>query len=476
MKRFLPFLLLIFPVFHGTMARAQFSAAITNPQISGNAGHLKGNATLTVDSTGNFTAASGSTVNINGVFAGTPTGGTLSLANLTLTLPASFTWSGTLAGANGGTGVANTGKTITMGGNLTTSGAYDTTLTMTGATGITLPTTGTLATLAGAESLTNKKLGSLTSNGVVHTSSGDGTLSASAVSLTADVSGTLPSANGGTGSAFFAVSGPASSVKTFTFPNADSTMVAAGSATSSGLTMATGKLLGRSTASTGAIEEITVGSNLTLSGGTLSATGGGGGGNVSGQAGDTIEITNLSSSPDRTPASPSSEDKEFDSSTIGGTALGSPTTIDANTTVKSFLYVKKAANTGENLTGRYWTDHTFSAGDILVCKLYASTARSDFHSVGVFLGEGTPGKVEAIAFGFSGGARINVSSWTTPTGTYSAITPYTTLLQTRSPVWLAIRYNSSTSLDYFFSYDGISSPLSPLATIPVSPLVATACF
>lgn len=50
----------------------------------------------------------------------------------------------------------------------------------------------------------------------------------------------------------------------------------AGSITSSGYTMNTGKLLGRSTASSGAIEEITVGSNLTLSGGTLSASGGGG--------------------------------------------------------------------------------------------------------------------------------------------------------------------------------------------------------
>lgn len=44
--------------------------------------------------------------------------------------------------------------------------------------------------------------------------------------------------------------------------------------TTSGLTQATGKLLGRSTASTGAIEEITVGTNLTLSAGTLSSSGG----------------------------------------------------------------------------------------------------------------------------------------------------------------------------------------------------------
>lgn len=65
---------------------------------------------------------------------------------------------GQLAGLRGGTGVANAGKTITLGGNLTTSGAFATTITVTGATGVTLPTTGTLATLAGSEALTNKTI------------------------------------------------------------------------------------------------------------------------------------------------------------------------------------------------------------------------------------------------------------------------------------------------------------------------------
>jgi hypothetical protein len=50
-----------------------------------------------------------------------------------------------------------------------------------------------------------------------------------------------------------------------------------GAVNGSGLTMATARLLGRSTASTGAIEEITVGSGLSLAAGALTATGGGGG-------------------------------------------------------------------------------------------------------------------------------------------------------------------------------------------------------
>ena len=70
-------------------------------------------------------------------------------------------WNGTVIGSTyGGTGVNNGASTITLGGNLTTSGAHATTLTTTGTTGVTLPTTGTLATLAGSESLTNKTIDS----------------------------------------------------------------------------------------------------------------------------------------------------------------------------------------------------------------------------------------------------------------------------------------------------------------------------
>jgi hypothetical protein len=58
--------------------------------------------------------------------------------------------------------------------------------------------------------------------------------------------------------------------------NGDAALALSGSITTSGLTQATARILGRTTASTGAVEEITIGSGLSLSAGELSATGGSG--------------------------------------------------------------------------------------------------------------------------------------------------------------------------------------------------------
>ena len=82
----------------------------------------------------------------------TITFGTTGLTPSTATSGA-VTVAGTLAPANGGTGVSNNAAmTVTGSGNF----AY--TRTLTGTTNVTFPTTGTLATLAGSETFTNKTL------------------------------------------------------------------------------------------------------------------------------------------------------------------------------------------------------------------------------------------------------------------------------------------------------------------------------
>lgn len=107
-------------------------------------------------------------------------------------------WNGSVIdGQRGGTGVANTGKTITLGGNLVTSGSFATTITVTGTTSVILPTSGTLSTLAGAETLTNKSLSDTTSFVVgASDSSRKAKFSASSISTSTTRTFTFPDVNG----------------------------------------------------------------------------------------------------------------------------------------------------------------------------------------------------------------------------------------------------------------------------------------
>lgn len=115
---------------------------------------------------------------------GTPSWDTLGLDDITATgTITTGTWNATVIGtAYGGTGVANgSNNTITFTGNYTLG------LTLTGSTAVTLPTSGTLATLTGSEALTNK-----TYNGLSLTAATTGfTVAGGTTSKTLTVSNTL---------------------------------------------------------------------------------------------------------------------------------------------------------------------------------------------------------------------------------------------------------------------------------------------
>jgi hypothetical protein len=107
---------------------------------------------LAVGGTANRITVSADAIDIASTYAGQSTITTVGTIG-------TGTWQGTVVSPTyGGTGVNNGSSTITLAGNLVTSGANSLTLTTTGTTNVTLPTTGTLATLSGAETLTAKTI------------------------------------------------------------------------------------------------------------------------------------------------------------------------------------------------------------------------------------------------------------------------------------------------------------------------------
>jgi hypothetical protein len=149
---------------------SQFSGA---GQITAGDGLTKSGNTINAVGTSNRIDISADAIDISTSYVG-------QTSITTLGTIGTGTWQGgVVAGQYGGTGVANTGKTITIGGNFTHTGAHTLGLTTTANTSVTLPTTGTLATLAGTETFTNKTLTSPTINAgaLSGTFSGTATLS-----------------------------------------------------------------------------------------------------------------------------------------------------------------------------------------------------------------------------------------------------------------------------------------------------------
>ena len=188
---------------------------------------------------------------------------------------ASGTWNGGIIGPTyGGTGVNNGASTITIGGNLTLSGAYSTTITATASTSVTLPTSGTI--ISSVTALNSAVTGTPNSSTFLR---GDGTWSAPAGGGTVTSVGGTGTVNGLTLTGTVTSSGNLTlggTLSLATAPAIGTTSAAAGNFTTIGATtQGTGQFTSLSASST--ITLNTTGSNqsyTTTGVGTITITSG----------------------------------------------------------------------------------------------------------------------------------------------------------------------------------------------------------
>lgn len=170
-----------------------------------------------------------------------------------------------------------------------------------------------------------------------------------------------------------------------------------------------------------------------------------------------VVIPGLVASPDRIPSGVTSLD--FDSSTSGLTADGSPTTFASDTSKESQLFT--VCTTASALQGGHaaWTP---SAGHAAWIKITAADLPASFARVGVLAEAASPGGCSGVFF------RRNGANYDFEWRDYSApATPVNNGSQAVTPpwgpgvnvffgpLWLMVVWNSNTSLTFRFSLDGI---------------------
>ena len=149
---------------------------------------------------------------------------------------------------------------------------------------------------------------------------------------------------------------------------------------------------------------------------------------------------------------------EFDSSSLVGlTLLGSaPTAEDADTTIPGHYYVHDY-DAGNNVVGRYAAAP--SAPFTAITKVSDMAVSAQFNRAGMFIGEPTPGDFDFLANTFNGALQPRLEAFTSSSSGGGFVAQLTGLVHA-APLWLCIRVNSSSDVDYLTSYNGrIWSPL-----------------
>ena len=328
----------------GTVTSVDVSGGTTGLTFSG--GPVTTNGIITMAGTLAVTnGGTGQTSYTNGqLLIGNSTGNTLTKATLT---------------AGTGIGISNGAGSITI-----TNSAPDQVVSLTGA-----GTTSISGTYPNFTITSNDQFsGTVTTVSVVSTNGFAGTVANAtttpAITLTTSVTGIVK----GNGTALSAAS-------------AGTDYVAPGAYTTSGLTMATSRLLGRTTAGTGAAEEISVGSGLSLTGGTLSATGGG---MVYPSAGIAVST-----------------------GSAWGTSLTAPSGAIVGTTDTQTLtnkrYTPRVSSTASISSPLAWNSDSFDQ--------YAATAQAAALTINA--DAGTPTDGQRILFRFKDNGTARALTWTT---------------------------------------------------------------
>lgn len=139
---------------------------------------------------------------------------------------------------------------------------------------------------------------------------------------------------------------------------------------------------------------------------------------------------------------------EFNKTSLTGlTALGSPASEDAHTTVPHAYFVS-STDAAAALNGRYVATPNATGPWTAITKVVAHNVRLNYNDVGMFIAEAAPGKL--TSFEVHNGL-ISVDQWTNRT-TYAS-GPWSWSIRLWAPVWFAISVSAS-SATFYFSPDG----------------------